>query len=124
MWSDPIKGHYRMDIKSLREAIKGTQFQYLFKGRSNYINHYDQYDYRAGYPLHVIGLMDLYSLHPWVEVLLKNSMENIVIDHLRGGGCRGAICWGAKSIKSAVKRFSKQDMKDVLRCNAGQRRID
>lgn len=117
MWSDPIKGHYRMNIGSLLDAIKGTPYQYLFNEGRVYLNHYDQYEFKEGYPLHVIGLMDLYSLHPWIELLMKNTMENIVIDHLGGKRFAGAISWRAKSIKSAVKRFTKKDLKDIVEFN-------
>ena len=120
MWSDYIKGHYRMNIASLKTAIRNTPYQYLFTGKRNYIRNYEHYPYRESYPLYTVNLMDLYSLHPWVELLLKNGMENIVIDHVRGIGYSGAICWGAKSIKSAVKRFTKQDLKDILAINSGQ----
>lgn len=120
MWSDYVKGHYRMNIASLKTAIRNTPYQYLFTGIRNYIRNYEHYPYREGYPLYTVNLMDLYSLHPWVELLLKNGMENIVIDHVRKIGHSGAICWGAKSIKSAVKRFTKQDMKDILAINSGQ----
>lgn len=120
MWSDYVKGHYRMNIASLKTAIRNTPYQYLFTGKSNYIRNYEHYPYRESYPLYTVNLMDLYSLRPWVELLLKNGMENIVIDHVRKIGHSGAICWGAKSIKSAVKRFTKQDMKDILAINSGQ----
>lgn len=123
MWTDYIKGNYRMDLVSLRTAIRNTPYFYLFNGKQNYIRHYKQYEYRESYPIYTVGLMDLYSLHPWVELLLKNGMENIVIDHIRGAGEKGAICWGAKTIKSAVKRFTKQDMKDVMALNAGQTQV-
>ena len=120
MWNDYIKGHYRMNIASLKTAIRNTPYQYLFTGKRNYIRNYEHYPYRESYPLYTVNLMDLYSLRPWVELLLKNGMENIVIDHVRKIGHSGAICWGAKSIKSAVKRFTKQDMKDILAINSGQ----
>ena len=120
MWSDYVKGHYRMNIASLKTAIRNTPYQYLFTGKSNYIRNYEHYPYRESYPLYTVNLMDLYSLHPWVELLLKNGMENIVMDHVRKIGHSGAICWGAKSIKSAVKHFTKQDMKDILAINSGQ----
>ena len=123
MWTDYIKGHYRMDITSLKAAIRKTPYYYLFNGRSNYIDHYKSYEYRENYPIYAVGLMNLYSLHPWIELLIKNSMLNIVIDHIRGEGCSQAICWGAKSIKSAVKRYTKQDMKDIMRYNAGQEQV-
>ena len=117
MWTDYIKGNYRMDIGSLQAAIRGTPYDYLFKGENGYIRNYRSYEYREGYPLHTVRLMDLYSLHPWIEVLIKNGMDNIVMDHLRGEGCVSAICWRAKTLKSAVKRFTKQDLKDVAEYN-------
>lgn len=115
---DKVEGHYRMNVGSLLRATDGTPYQYLFDGGgSNYLSCYDQYEYRESYPLYVVNYMDLYSLRPWIEVLIKNGMENLVLEHIRGKGCRGAICWGAKTIKSAVKRFRKQDMKDILEYN-------
>ena len=123
MWSDYVHGHYCMDVGSLKAAIRGTPYKYLFNGKQSYLKNYRQYEWRDGYPLYVVALMDLYSLHPWVELLLKNGMENIVINHIRRTGCKNAICWAAKSIKSAVKRFTKQDLKDILAINAGQRLV-
>lgn len=117
VWTDYIKGHYRMNIGSLRTAIRGTPYYYLFKGENGYIRNYQSYAYRESYPLHTVKLMDLYSLHPWIEVLIKNGMDNIVMDHLIGEGCAGAIYWGAKTLKSAVKRFTKQDLKNVMEFN-------
>ena len=117
MWTDYIKGHYRMNIGSLKAAIRETPYYYLFKGENGYIRNFQSYEYRESYPLHTVRLMDLYSLHPWIEVLIKSGMDNIVMDHLRGEGCGGAICWGAKTLKSAVKRFTKQDLKNVMEYN-------
>jgi len=118
---DHLEGRYRMNIGSLLRAIKDTPYQYLFQGgERNYLNHYDQYEFRSSYPLHTVNYMDLYSLHPWIELLIRNGMDNLVIDHIRGKGCKGAICWAAKNIKSAVKRFTKQDLKDVMEHNSRQ----
>lgn len=118
---DKVEGHYRMNIGTLLDAIEGTPYQYLFAGgERNYLNHYNQYEFRDSYPLYVVSYMDLYSLHPWIELLIKNGMDNLVIDHIRGKGCKGGINWAAKSIKSAVKRFTKQDLKDVMEHNSQQ----
>ncbi len=116
-WTDYIGGHYSMAVGSLLDAIQDTPYQYLFRGGEVYLNHYTDYVYRTDYPLLTVGFMNLYSLHPWIELLIKNGMENIVVDHIRGNGCKGAICWGARTIKSAVKRFTKQDLKDVMEYN-------
>lgn len=122
---DKIEGHYRMDIHTLLEATDDTPYQYLFNGGSaNYLNHYDRYEFRTDYPLYTVNYMDLYSLHPWIEILIKNGMENLVMDHIRGKGCKGAISWSAKSMKSAVKRFSKQDMKDIMEFNSRQQYME
>ena len=118
---DKVEGHYRMNIGTLLDAINGTPYQYLFAGgERNYLNHYNQYEFRDSYPLYVVSYMDLYSLHPWIELLIKHGMDNLVIDHIRGKGCKGGINWAAKSIKSAVKRFTKQDLKDVMEHNSQQ----
>ena len=121
---DKVEGHYRMNVGSLLSATDGTQYQYLFQGGDrNYLNHYDKYEFRDSYPLYVVNYMDLYSRHPWIELLIKNGMDNLIIDHIRGEGCRGGINWAAKNIKNAVKRFTKQDMKDVMEYNSQQMSI-
>ena len=118
---DHIEGHYRMNIGTLMRAIQDTPYQYLFQGgERNYLNHYDKYEFRVSYPLYTVNYMDLYSLHPWIELLIKNGMDNLVIDHIRGKGSKGGISWAAKNIKSAVKRFTKQDLKDVMEHNSQQ----
>ena len=117
MYYDKVEGHYRMDVGSLLKATDDTPYQYLFQESDNYISCYDKYEHRVSYPLYVVNYMDLYSLHPWIELLIKNGMENLVMEHIRGNGCKGAICWSAKSIKSAVKRFQKQDLKDIAEYN-------
>ena len=118
MWTDYVGGHYRMDVHSLLEAVTGTPYQYLLYNGGSYVNHYDRYAFRDSYPLYIVNYMDLYSLHPWVELLIKNGMDNMVMDHIRKRGCANAICWGAKTIKSAVRRFTKQDLKDILDYNS------
>lgn len=117
IYYDKVEGHYRMDVGSLLKATDDTPYQYLFQESDNYISCYDKYEHRVSYPLYVVNYMDLYSLHPWIELLIKNGMENLVMEHIRGNGCKGAICWSAKSIKSAVERFQKQDLKDIAEYN-------
>ena len=117
---DPVRGEYYFDIESFMDAIKQTPYQYLFSSDDNI---WDEFDitrpgkFRIGYPIHLVKLLSMYSMHPWIELMKKNGMDNIIKDRLQGEGCFGAINWAAKTAKSAFKKFQKQDFKDVLAYN-------
>ena len=117
MRGDPVRGEYYFDIESFAEAIKKTPYQYLFSTDESI---WDEFDitrpgkFRIGYPIHLVKLLNMYSMHPWIELMKKNGMGNIIEDRLQGEGSFGGINWAAKTAKTAFKKFQKQDFKDIL----------
>ena len=115
---DPLHGWYFMDMDSFEKAIQGTPFQYcayrliplgesyLMIGTSGIF-----------YPEHLVEYLDLFSTRPWVEILVKNGMANIVAEKIQGECYTGTINWGGKTIAQAVKRFTRQDLKDIRELN-------
>lgn len=117
---DPVRGEYYLDIQSFIEAIKQTPYQYLIPADEDIQDLFDisrPGKFRIGYPIHLVKLLNMYSMHPWIELMNKNGMKKIIEDRLQGEGCFGGINWAAKTAKSAFKKFSKQDFKDVLAYN-------
>lgn len=117
---DPLRGEYYLDILSFIDAIKQTPYQYLIPADEDIQDLFDISRpglFRIGYPINLVKLLNMYSMHPWIELMNKNGMKNIIEDRLQGEGCFGGINWAAKTAKSAFKKFSKQDFKDVLAYN-------
>lgn len=115
---DPLHGWYFMDMDSFVKAIQGTPFQYcaynlialgesyLMPGTSG-----------TFYPERLVQYLDLFSTRPWVEILVKNGMANVVAEKIQGECYAGTINWAGKTIAQAVKRFTRQDLKDIRELN-------
>ena len=98
-----IKGFFE-DTESFERCIKDTPYQYCCHNKVQLANH-------------LVNYMDLFSRRPWVELLIKNGLGKIVEDHVKGDGCQGAIKWQAHNFKSAISRFQKKDLKEIMEFN-------
>ena len=115
---DPLHGWYFMDMDSFVKAIQGTPYQYC---AYNLIDLGESY-FMMGvsgtfYPERLVQYLDLFSTRPWVEILVKNGLANIVAEKIQGECYAGTINWAGKTIAQAVKRFTRQDLKDIRELN-------
>jgi hypothetical protein len=83
---------------SIKEAVKGTPFQYSTWER-----------YLSG---DLVQFFDLYSKYPCIEYLTKLGMESLVEAKLYGHKTFGAINWNGKTLQKVV-RLSKPDLKEI-----------
>lgn len=114
---DPIQGNYFMDMSSFEHAIKDTPYQYCVYKKLD-LSHYDvQRGFMEGYPELLVQYIELFSKCPWVEVLVKNGMENIIEDKLQSKAYPNILNWRAKSLARAIFRYTKKDLTAIKKYN-------
>lgn len=87
---------YAVSEDSIKEAVKGTQFQY-----STWESYFGQYN-------DMVKFFDNYSKYPCIEYLTKLGFKSYVNDKIYGNNTYGAINWKGKSLYN-VFRLSKND---------------
>ena len=101
------KGHFA-HIKncycreSIKEAVKGTQFQY---------STWENYDYND-----MVEFFALYIKYPLIEYLSKLNFKDLVVSKLVGDNTYSAINWHGKTLFK-VLRLTKQDLKEIKQKN-------
>lgn len=86
---------------SIREAVKGTPFQY------------SMWESYARKFTDMTRFFDLYAHYPCIEYLTKFGLQEVVIAKLEGDKTYGAINWRGKTIQQ-VLRLKKSDVKAIV----------
>lgn len=114
---DPLAGEYFMDMTGFDHAIANTPFQYCSYKLVELSGYQQRHGFNQGYPEFLVQYLDLYSAKPWVEILIKNRLSELVAEKVRGKGFPNVIDWRATSIGRAVRRFTKQDLQEIRELN-------
>lgn len=109
-----------MNVKNLGKITKGTAFEYAM---TNTIDNHLLIDYLA-----------LFCKYPYVELLIKMNMKEIVLERLNGMSTKGAINWRGKTLDSIIglpkrewKHFGKLEQPvsaTILRHYKALRKLD
>lgn len=98
----PVELNQRVSIQSIKEAVKGTQFQYS-----------EWHQFSEAVLEDYVSYFALYAKHPQIEYLMKLGFKEFVQRKLFNETTYRTINWNGKTIDK-VLRVNKQDAKEII----------